>query len=377
MVDSQDVTLRLVGMVYDAALDEHKWPSFLDAFTRAVGGESAMLRSVDLQTNAAGFDVSVGYDPAWKAAYCNYFLKHNSLTGALHQFPAGDVNSSDGISKHGKTELCNDYSTHQDKLHAMGALLVKDDSHTLLFAAQRGKHAGAFGEEDVRLMNILVPHVTRAAHVHREIRTLTVEKEHALGALDQLRMGVILTNRCGQPLFFNRAAELMLAGNAGISIFHDRLALATSAETVLLYKLIFGASQSNHGAAARGDMRISLPQNEGYLHCLVTPASSELCARWNIAAETDYVALFLAMPGALKLSPQRLAVLYGLTPAEARLAAKLATFKSMEQVAGSLGVAIATARSHLKSVFTKTGTHSQSELLMLLASGTLANCCDK
>src|SRR3989338_3221667 len=69
---SEDTTLNLVGMVYDAALDQHKWPTFLEAFALTVGGVSSMLRSVDLQTNAAGFVASVGYDPAWQSACFNF-----------------------------------------------------------------------------------------------------------------------------------------------------------------------------------------------------------------------------------------------------------------------------------------------------------------
>ena len=32
MSNSEDEVLKLVGMTYEAALDESKWPSFLEAF---------------------------------------------------------------------------------------------------------------------------------------------------------------------------------------------------------------------------------------------------------------------------------------------------------------------------------------------------------
>jgi hypothetical protein len=37
--------LRLVGLIYVAALDERKWPLFLEAFACAVGGCFSILRS--------------------------------------------------------------------------------------------------------------------------------------------------------------------------------------------------------------------------------------------------------------------------------------------------------------------------------------------
>lgn len=58
---------------------------------------------------------------------------------------------------------------------------------------------------------------------------------------------------------------------------------------------------------------------------------------------------------------------FGLTPAEARLAALIATGVSPRQAAEQLGIARETARTQLKSVFAKTGTHRQSELVFLFS----------
>lgn len=376
---SEDTVHGLVGMVYDAALDERKWPSFLDAFARVVGGDSAMLRSADLQVGKAGFVASIGYDPAWQSAYCKHFVKHDYLTPALNQYKLGEVKTSDqvfSLSEQRKTEYFNDYSIPQDKVHGLGSLLSKDGDLTLIFAAQRGKRAGAFGEEQARLMGILAPHVTRAVQVHRKLSSATVEKEWALGALDQLRMGVVLTNSLGKPLFANRAAEQLLAPSQGISVYHSRLVLNTPPETARLYQLITDAAQGAPGATAGGDIRIAMPNGE-FLHCLVMPIPLELSARWDISLTSGCVAVFLSKPSGLQLPPKRLAALYDLTPAEARLAAKLAALRSVEQAADDLCITVHTARSQLKSVFAKTGARSQSELLMLLATGTLAFCRDK
>ena len=102
----------------------------------------------------------------------------------------------------------------------------------------------------------------------------------------------------------------------------------------------------------------------------------ELSARLDAALASGCVAVFLSKPGGLQLPPKRLAALYGLSPAEARLAVKLAAFRNVEQAADELCIAVSTARAQLRSVFAKTGAQSQSELLMLLATGTLAHCRD-
>jgi len=379
MGNSENKVLGLVSMAYDAALDERKWPPFLDAFARAVGGCSSMLRSADVQAGKAEFVASVGYDPAWQSAYCKHFVKQDYLTLALNQFKLGEVKSGDQVfsqSEQRKTEFYNDYFIPQDKVHALGSLLAKDGNQTLIFAAQRGKRAGAFGENEAHLMGVLAPHVTRAVQVHRKISSVTAEKNWALGALDHLRMGVILTNSSGTPLFVNRAAEQMLTPSQGIGIYHNRLVLNTTLQSARLHKLIADAAQGTPGTTTGGDMRIAMSQPGEFLHCMVTPISLGLSARLNISFASGCAAVFLSNPGGLQLPPKRLAVLYGLSPAEARLAAKLAALRSMEQAADDLCVTINTVRSQLKSVFAKTGAQSQPELLMLLATGTLAHCRD-
>jgi len=66
-------------------------------------------------------------------------------------------------------------------------------------------------------------------------------------------------------------------------------------------------------------------------------------------------------------SPELLQALFDLTPAEARTASQITEGKSIEQISFSGGVAQTTIRTHLKSVFAKTGVQRQAELVSLLS----------
>jgi len=59
--------------------------------------------------------------------------------------------------------------------------------------------------------------------------------------------------------------------------------------------------------------------------------------------------------------------LFDLTPAEARLARRLASGDSLEQVAQSLDVKMTTARTQLAGIFAKTGTCRQAQLVAILS----------
>jgi DNA-binding CsgD family transcriptional regulator len=65
-------------------------------------------------------------------------------------------------------------------------------------------------------------------------------------------------------------------------------------------------------------------------------------------------------------SQQTLEALFGLTPAEARLAIRLSRGASLAAVADSHNISQHTARAQLKSVFAKTGVSRQAELVRLV-----------
>lgn len=66
----------------------------------------------------------------------------------------------------------------------------------------------------------------------------------------------------------------------------------------------------------------------------------------------------------------RLQRLFGLTPAEAEMTARLANGESLEAIATARSICVNTVRAQLRTVFKKTGTHRQGELVC--AAGRLA-----
>ena len=64
---------------------------------------------------------------------------------------------------------------------------------------------------------------------------------------------------------------------------------------------------------------------------------------------------------------------FGLTPAQARLAIHLVEGNSLRSSAKALGVKYETVRTYLKSVFQKTGTHRQAELVLTVFSAMADN----
>jgi DNA-binding CsgD family transcriptional regulator len=71
----------------------------------------------------------------------------------------------------------------------------------------------------------------------------------------------------------------------------------------------------------------------------------------------------------LEVSAEALRSVFHLTPAESALAREILEGHSIETAAGRLNIGAETARGRLKTIFLKTHTHRQTDLLRLLLAG--------
>jgi DNA-binding CsgD family transcriptional regulator len=70
----------------------------------------------------------------------------------------------------------------------------------------------------------------------------------------------------------------------------------------------------------------------------------------------------------IRLDERLLGRLYGLTPAEARLAMALVNGAELRGYAEALSISYYTARAHLRSIFQKTGHSRQADLIRDIVS---------
>ncbi len=80
------------------------------------------------------------------------------------------------------------------------------------------------------------------------------------------------------------------------------------------------------------------------------------------------VLTFVDPHAARPLDPVLVAQAFDLTPAESRVAIQLAQGHTIEQIARNNGVSMATVRTQLKSLFAKTRTNRQADLVRLVNS---------
>jgi len=220
-------------------------------------------------------------------------------------------------------------------------------------------------EDDVADFGLLLPHVMRARGLWLERRAAAGEAAQLQEVLDLLPSAVMLVDRRGRVARLNSAAHDMLARGDGLRAGPAGLSASDPATAARLRRLLeqAGGADALRGRAG-GALLVPRPSGLRPYHLTVTPLLA--------AAGSDgpLVAVFVHDPAgiAVPTPPEVFAVLYELTPAEAELAALLARGLDLRAAAERRGVTIATARSQLKLIFSKTGTRRQAELVRLLSS---------
>lgn len=177
---------------------------------------------------------------------------------------------------------------------------------------------------------------------------------------------VLLVDSKGAVTGLNQRAAAIVAQGDGLFVCQDVLRCARPADTAALHRLIGDAAQCDgrRGAAARYGLRLRRSGRRP-LSVLMTPFRCQSV----VANGAVVIGVFVHDPECPPaIDVQVLRDWYGLTPAETRVAVLLAGGLSLKEIVERFGIGANTARTHLKSIFAKTETRRQGELIQLLLS---------
>jgi DNA-binding CsgD family transcriptional regulator/PAS domain-containing protein len=260
-----------------------------------------------------------------------------------------------------RTEFYNDFLAPQRYFHSFGAAITREENVTAYITSVRGRKAGYFNAAEQELCRELIPHLQAALRVRHHFAGLEAQVKHLSAALDHLTQGIVITDAAGRICFMNRSAEATLGARNGIWIAAGGLRASRAEETLRLRQLLKEAAGgvTTNGTHAGGVMQISRP-GKLPLKISISPLADSAYGSPHQAAAI----LLIAAPGSANaLDARPLQQLFGFTPAEARLTAALVGGKSVREFTEEAGVSLNTARTHLKSLFTKAGVSRQSALV--------------
>jgi DNA-binding CsgD family transcriptional regulator len=181
-------------------------------------------------------------------------------------------------------------------------------------------------------------------------------------ALDRRPEAIMLVATGGDVTFANRACIALLVHKDGIrlrsSAGHARLAFADKEWQQRFDSLL----ESAEARAARIPTGIRVPRPSGKPDYVVQIAPLE-----RLAGTEGRTAIFITDPCEHhRLDARLLETVYALTTAELRIAEGLLGDHSLSEIAKTLGIKNSTARSQLLSLFRKTRTSRQAQIVKLL-----------
>lgn len=203
-----------------------------------------------------------------------------------------------------------------------------------------------------------------------------IGNRRTLGALssivDYLPHGVIMVDRELHIVYRNMRARGILEQATMLGDDHGTLHASNPDDQAALERTVRDmplgdAPDAETGYVdAPGSLFTLNDEQGGRLTAVVTAAGE---ARDTSSGESLVAVLLFDTRRPISLSQSILRAAYGLTRSEARLVQTLSGGGSLDDGATTLGIAVNTARTHLKHIFHKTGAKRQSELIHMAETG--------
>jgi DNA-binding CsgD family transcriptional regulator len=250
----------------------------------------------------------------------------------------------------------------------VGVVLQQDpaDRSSIAMSLYRGSNVDAFDQDALAFLDRIGPHLSRAIRLGLKLSDMTSAPGWSLALLDQLPWGVFLIAASGQVVFANGEAERTARAGDGLRLVAGRLIAAK--DDARLHAAIAYAIAARAETSGRVGADLLIARPSGLRPYIVTIAPLGLSNAILGDSIAPRAAVYVIDPTRHPSSTgKRLADLLRLTPAERRVAEGLLEGLTLADLAERHWLSQETIRSQLKSLFHKTGTNRQGELLSLLA----------
>ena len=308
-------------------------------------------------------------DPAYHLKYVTEFRGQNLVWNAAAALPAQTLYHEAtlfGRTSLRETRFWNDWMAPQDMIWSIGAKIAEAERGSWLIGVQGGARTADFDKADMDALGLVLPTLKRVMSIRERMGAFSSTPNLSQAALDQLAIGVLVVDReCAIRTINAAGDELVRTPGSGLQRTARGLRAHDPATQHALSRLVDLACRDGARSIGAGGYLIASSDHGGghslAIHVGPLPAA--------VAREHDHAPLAIILVRPLAGAPvaeHSLESLFGLTRAEARVAAAMAEGRSISAIAADQGCAVNTIRNHLARIFGKTGVRQQSELVSLL-----------
>jgi DNA-binding CsgD family transcriptional regulator len=345
--------------IYEAAVIPEKWQAILDRLAvmadaegtllfAACPGEPRWLASEAIQETMKAWIASKWYLDNPRGQRLVPREDPRFLTD-LDAMTAEEINASDFY-----TELLRPRGLGW----CVGTSIRSPAGDTLVFSIEKAHAKGPVPRAVAEQLDSLRPHLARASLLSGRL------------GLDRAKSTVATLEAIGLPAAALAPDGRVVSANAGFLASEPRIRigagnliqLASAPAQTLLMEAISNAGIAFGRIGKSIPVRAAGPEPAFVAH--VVPLRG---GGLDVFAGALSIVFTTSMIPSASPAPSLLQALFDLTPAEARTAGQITEGKSIEQISSTTGISQNTIRTHMKSVFQKTGVERQAELVSLLS----------
>lgn len=369
----------IVEAIYRAGSGLQPWLHPLAEIAAIFDAWSVQLLGVNKATGVMSFSYEAGAAPP--AAPLEYLRFYHRIDPRLGKHLPAPVGAWFACEEHFDDAFVENSVFYQDYLipfggrYLYGTKLHDDAASSLLIGhiSQVGRPPLSPSEKEAFAR--LAGHVAKAFDITQELAEKSDRNSVGAELLEKMRQPMILIDGHRRITYRNRNAVGLLARKDLVFELDGQLVCRDTDSdhelTIALRELAL-VPISNHGdmglPAERRPLRIRRRGKPTVAATLLALRPEETLGSFGRAPQALFT---LFEPGAaVDIDPFLLSMTFDLTPAEARLAAMLVNGRTPEDCARGLNVKISTVRSQLASIFRKTGTSRQPDLVRLVLAAT-------
>lgn len=362
--------LDLVGLIYDAVLKPDLWNAVLERTAGFVGGMGASIFWQDAIRKVGNAYYTWGMDLDYEKLYFKEYIHLNPLLPAMLTVDVGRISSSSELlppAEFFETRFYKEWAKPQGLIDNVFCILERSATRGAGCVVFRNERDGMADARAYALLGSIVPHLRRAVLIGNVVEHKTTEAQGFSDLLDRIRAGVFVVDASGNISYSNRAGNEIVRAGDYLRSAGGKLSARQSEANQLLQEALRAAGDGD-GDAAISNKSVAMPllaaDGTRYLANLL-PLKRRRAA--GIDAKATAAVFVQKAEIELPNQPEVIASAYKLTKTELQVLLALVQLGGGPEIAEALGVGSGTVKTHLRSLFRKTGTKHQTDLVRLVA----------
>ncbi len=243
---------------------------------------------------------------------------------------------------------------------------LNDDKKLCFFSTFSSTEKPDFTEDQIRFFKSASPHLSRLTINLARTEKAELGRDFFNAQSEHQQHAYLLLDKWKRIMACSVGAEKILDNNSGIRVCNNVFSVVEK-NANQQFEENFQKANAILSDESVQTQPVKVPRTRG-LKPIILQMSPFIWREETLLPSNIYTCVTIYHPDdeIQEITKSAAMLLYGLTPAESKIADLLTQGKEMQDIAELLSISKYTARHHLKSIFSKTETNRQSALVLKL-----------